>query len=105
MPDALKGGVEALSGMELADVRVHAGSAAPAQLDALAYAQGNHIHLAPGQEQHLPNEAWHGVQQRQGRVQPTTQLAGVAINDDASLEEEADAMGAKAMQTQSLDQP
>jgi hypothetical protein len=97
MPDALKSGVEALSGMDLSDVRVHANSSQPAQLGAHAYAQGNDIHVAPGQEQHLPHEAWHVVQQRQGRVQPTTQMAGVDVNDDHSLEAEADAMGAKAM--------
>lgn len=98
MPDALKSGVEALSGMDLSDVRVHANSSQPAQLGAHAYAQGNDIHVAPGQEQHLPHEAWHVVQQRQGRVQPTTQMAGVDVNDDHSLEAEADAMGAKALQ-------
>jgi hypothetical protein len=27
----------------------------------------------PGQEQHLPHEAWHVVQQKQGRVKPTGQ--------------------------------
>jgi Domain of unknown function (DUF4157) len=48
----------------------------PAQLNALAYAQGNDIHLGPGQEQHLPHEARHVVQQRQGRVQATMQMAG-----------------------------
>jgi hypothetical protein len=99
MPDTLKQGVESLSGMDLSDVRVHANSAQPAQLDALAYAQGNDIHLAPGQEKHLPHEAWHVVQQRQGRVQPTMQLAGVAVNDDVSLEAEADRMGERALQT------
>ncbi|HUG24380.1 DUF4157 domain-containing protein [Piscinibacter sp.] len=98
MPDELKSGVESLSGMDLSDVRVHRNSPKPAQLNALAYAQGNDIHLGPGEEQHLPHEAWHLVQQRQGRVQPTTQLQGVAINDDAALEEEADVMGAKAIQ-------
>jgi hypothetical protein len=96
MPDALKAGVESLSGMDLSDVRVHAGSSRPAQLEALAYAQGNDIHLGPGQEQHLPHEAWHVVQQRQGRVQPTVQMAGVGVNDDQGLEAEADAMGARA---------
>ncbi len=101
MPDGLKIGVEALSGMDLSDVRVHANSSQPAQLDAHAYAQGNDIHVAPGQEQHLPHEAWHVVQQRQGRVQPTLQMAGVAVNDDASLEKEADLMGAKALQSKS----
>jgi hypothetical protein len=97
MPDALKSGVEALSGMDLSDVRVHANSSQPQQLAAHAYAQGSDIHVAPGQEQHLPHEAWHVVQQRQGRVQPTTQMAGVSVNDDQSLEAEADAMGARAL--------
>ena len=96
MPDALKSGIEAMSGMDLSDVRVHTNSSKPAQLNALAYAQGNEIHLGPGQEQHLAHEAWHVVQQRQGRVQPTTQLQGTAINDDSSLEREADVMGERA---------
>lgn len=42
----------------------------PAQLQALAYAQGADIHIGSGQEQHLPHEAWHTVQQKQGRVKP-----------------------------------
>lgn len=99
MPDALKGGIETLSGMDMSDVRVHRNSSQPAQLNALAYAQGNDVHLGPGQEQHLPHEAWHVVQQRQGRVAPTLQMAGVAVNDDVGLEQEADVMGAKALQT------
>lgn len=97
MPDNLKVGMEDLSGMSLSDVQVHRNSAKPAALDALAYAQGNDIHLGPGQEQHLPHEAWHVVQQRQGRVKPTVQMAGHAVNDDVSLETEADVMGAKAL--------
>jgi hypothetical protein len=98
MPDALKAGVESLSGHDLSDVRVHYNSAAPAQLQALAYAQGNDIHVAPGQEKHVPHEAWHVVQQRQGRVQPTAQLMkGTPLNDDPSLESEATDMGNKAM--------
>jgi len=97
MPDGLKSGIESLSGMDMSSVRVHANSDRPAQLNALAYAQGNDIHVAPGQEQHLPHEAWHVVQQRQGRVQATTQLQGVGVNEDASLESEADAMGARAL--------
>ncbi len=96
MPSQLKSGVEALSGMDMSDVRVHRNSDKPAQLNALAYAQGNEIHLGPGQEQHLPHEAWHVVQQRQGRVQATMQMAGVGVNDDVGLEEEADVMGGRA---------
>lgn len=99
LPDNLKAGIENLSGFSMDDVKVHYNSARPAQLQAHAYAQGTDIHLAPGQEQHLPHEAWHVVQQKQGRVKPTMQMKGTAnINDDASLENEADVMGGKAMQ-------
>ncbi len=98
MPNQLKAGIESLSGMDLSDVRVHRNSGKPAQLNALAYAQGNDIHLGPGQEQHLPHEAWHVVQQRQGRVNTTMQMAGgVAVNDDVGLEREADVMGRRAV--------
>lgn len=102
LPDRLKRGVEALSGLSLDAVRVHRNSAKPAQLQAHAYTQGSEIHVAPGQEQHLPHEAWHVVQQMQGRVKPTLQLKeGIPINDDAGLEHEADVMGARALQQQS----
>ena len=85
----------------MSDVRVHYNSPKPAQLNAHAYAQGTDIHLARGQEKHLPHEAWHTVQQKQNRVQPTIQTQGVAINDSANLEREADIMGARALQMKS----
>lgn len=98
MPDNLKSGIENLSGYSMDDVKVHYNSDKPAQLNAHAYAQGTDIHVAPGQEKHLPHEAWHVVQQKQGRVQPTMQMkAGVPVNDDVGLESEADVMGAKAI--------
>ncbi|MUT67122.1 DUF4157 domain-containing protein [Paenibacillus sp. NEAU-GSW1] len=96
MPDKLKSGMESLSGISMNDVKVHYGSSKPAELDALAYAQGNNIFVGPGQEKHLPHEAWHVVQQKQGRVKPSTQLKGVNVNDNPGLEREADRMGAKA---------
>jgi hypothetical protein len=89
--------MESLSGMDLSDVRVHANSSMPAQLNALAYAQGSDVYLGPGQGAHLPHEIWHVVQQRQGRVRPTRQFARVDINDDRALESEADAMGQAAL--------
>ncbi|HNG92069.1 MAG TPA: DUF4157 domain-containing protein [Acidobacteriota bacterium] len=98
LPNQLKSGIEALSDVSLDDVNVHYNSSKPAQLQALAYTQGSDIHVGPGQEQHLAHEAWHVVQQKQGRVQPTTQLQDVAINDDFGLEREADVMGEKALQ-------
>lgn len=98
LPDNLKSGIESLSGMSMDHVKVHYNSDKPAQLQAHAYAQGSEIHVASGQEQHLPHEAWHVVQQAQGRVKPTLQMkAGVPVNDDAGLEAEADLMGEKAL--------
>ncbi len=97
LPDNLKSGIENFSGYSMDDVRVHYNSDKPAQLQAHAYAQGTEIHLASGQEKHLPHEAWHVVQQKHGRVKPTMQMKGkVYINDDSRLEREADVMGAKA---------
>ena len=98
LPDRLKTGIERLSGMPMDDVRVHYNSPEPAQLQALAYTQGSEIHVGPGQRRHLPHEAWHVVQQKQGRVKPTLQAKGIPINDDWKLECEADIMGAKALQ-------
>lgn len=98
LPDGLKSGLESLSGLAMDQVRVHYNSSKPAELQAHAYAQGTEIHLAPGQDHHLPHEAWHLVQQAQGRVRPTLQLnGGVAVNDDPLLEREADQMGARAL--------
>lgn len=96
LPTALKAGVETLSGISMDDVAVHYNSPQPAQLQALAHTQGTNIHLRSGQEQHLAHELWHVVQQKQGRVQPTTQLRGAAINDETALEQEADVMGGRA---------
>jgi hypothetical protein len=99
MPNNLKSGIEDLSGVDVSDVKVHYNSSKPAQLNAHAYAQGSDIHIAPGQEKHLPHEAWHTVQQKQGRVKPTVQMKeNVPVNDDPGLEHEADVMGAKATQ-------
>lgn len=98
LPVNLKSGIENLSGIAMDNVKVHYNSYKPAQLSAHAYAQGTDIHIAPGQDNHLPHEAWHVVQQAQGRVNPTMQMKGkVNINDDKVLEKEADIMGKKAI--------
>ena len=96
LPDALKSNIESLSGYSLDNVRVHYNSSKPAAVQAYAYTQGTDIHIAPGQESCLPHEAWHVTQQMSGRVSATTSIGGVAVNDDASLEHEADVMGARA---------
>jgi Domain of unknown function (DUF4157) len=96
LPDSLKAGIERLSGFAMDDVKVHFNSSKPAQVGAHAYALGTDIHVASGQERHLPHEAWHVVQQKQGRVKPTTQISTPVERDDA-LEAEATKMGDQAL--------
>jgi hypothetical protein len=96
LPSNLKAGIEHLSGVALDDVKVHYNSKRPAWLQAIAFAQGTNIYLAPRQEKCLPHEAWHVVQQKRGRVKPTDQINGVAINANPGLENEANIMGVKA---------
>ena len=103
MPDNLKSGIESLSGFSMDDVRVHYNSSKPATVQALAYTQGTDIHVAPGQEKHLPHEAWHVAQQMAGRVSPTTIINGMPVNDNAALEHEADVMGEKATTQKTTD--
>ncbi len=106
MPEPVRAKMEQAFGTDFSDVRVHTGNQAE-QVGALAYAQGNDIHFAPGQyhpetskgQELLGHELAHIVQQKQGRVKPTTEVNGVAVNDDPSLEREADQWGTKAAQT------
>ncbi|MCI3920990.1 DUF4157 domain-containing protein [Paenibacillus sp. TRM 82003] len=103
LPDGVKQTMESSFGADFSDVRIHEGSMA-AGIGALAYAQGSDIHFAPGQydpgsrkgQELLGHELTHVVQQRQGRVRPTGSIGGLPLNDDKSLESEADRMGAKA---------
>ena len=101
LPQRLQSGVESLSGVDMRGVKVHRNSAEPARWQAQAFAHGSDIHLAPGQEQQLPHEAWHVAQQKQGRTKSAHgQSTGTALNDDPALESEADRMGLKAAQTE-----
>lgn len=97
LPDQLKSGIEHLSGHSMDDVKVNYNSSKPAEVNAHAYAQGSEIHLANGQEKHLAHEAWHVVQQKELRVKPTTEVNGTKVNDNKSLESEADSMGQKSV--------
>jgi len=97
LPLALRSGLEQLSGVDLSEVQVHHDSHAPASLGAAAFTYGKAIHLGPGEQRYLPHEGWHAVQQAQGRVAPSFQLGGVAINNANTLEREADTMGALAL--------
>ncbi len=103
MPEDIQAKMEHTMGADFSNVNIHEGSKA-SDVGALAYAQGNDIHFAQGQynpasqdgQKLLGHELTHVVQQREGRVKPTTQFKGQSINDDPALEQEADNMGAKA---------
>ncbi len=97
IPDKLKENVENMSGISLDDVKVHRNSTLPVKYNALAFTQGSEIFLGPGQERHLAHEAWHVVQQKQGRVSASTLKVGDKnVNDDTKLENEADRKGKMA---------
>lgn len=89
-------------GADFSDVKIHEGSKA-SDVGALAYTQGNDIHFAQGKfdtnsqsgKSLLGHELAHVVQQREGRVQPTTSINGLPVNDSPSLENEADSIGNK----------
>ncbi|MDE7224342.1 MAG: DUF4157 domain-containing protein, partial [Acetatifactor sp.] len=97
IPDNLKEGMEAVSGLSFDDVRVHYSSRKPEKLYANAYTQGNHVYIGPGKESSLPHELGHIIQQKQKRVRPTLYLGRTAINNDQVLEREADRLGAMAL--------
>lgn len=104
IPDAVKQRMEDSFGTDFSDVHVHPDSSKAPEVGALAYTQGTDIHFAPGQfkpetsagQQLLGHELAHVVQQAEGRVQPTTEIGGMPVNDDPALEHEADVLGAKA---------
>lgn len=104
IPDAVKQRMEESFNTDFSGVRVHPDSAAAPEVGALAYTQGTDIHFAPGQfkpdtsagQQLLGHELAHVVQQSEGRVQPTTEIGGMPVNDNEGLEHEADVLGAKA---------
>ena len=55
----LEESIESLSGVSLKDVKVHFNSDMPTELNDDPYTQGEDIHVAPRQEQHLSHKAEH----------------------------------------------
>lgn len=104
MPEEVQTKMESSFDTDFSSVNIHKNSSSATDVGALAYAQGNDVHFAPGQynpnsqegQELLGHELTHVVQQRQGRVQGTQNKGGENINKDESLEKEADAKGEKA---------
>ncbi len=91
-------------GADFSNVNFHTNSSKASEIGAQAYTQGSDVHFAPGKfnpssssgKELIGHELTHVVQQREGRVQATTQAKGIPVNDDSGLEKEADVAGAKA---------
>ncbi|MGB1206180.1 MAG: eCIS core domain-containing protein [Chitinophagales bacterium] len=106
LPTEVQMKMENSLGADFSNVNIHKDSKSATDVGALAYAQGNDVHFAPGQfkpntqagQELIGHELTHVVQQREGRVKPTTQAKGLPVNDDKSLEKEADDMGKMAAQ-------
>lgn len=106
LPEEVQGHMESSFGTSFADVNIHTDSQEATNVNALAFTQGNNIHFAPGQfkpntsagKELIGHELTHVVQQRAGKVQPTTSVNGKAVNDDTGLEAEADQMGRQVAQ-------
>jgi len=106
LPAPVQTQMEGALGADFSNVNIHTNSQSATDVGALAYTQGNDVHFAPGQynpesstgQELIGHELTHVVQQREGRVQPTTQAKGLPVNDDKGLEDEADAGGRKAVQ-------
>ncbi len=104
MSDEVKASMEATHHADFSDVQIHPSSSKAPDVGALAYTQGTDIHFAPGQfspntttgKSLLGHELTHVVQQREGRVAPTTAVNGMPVNDNPGLEKEADDFGKKA---------
>ena len=111
MPEEVQAKMEGSFGTSFSDVNIHSNDNSATHMGALAYTQGNNVHFAPGQynpgtskgQELLGHELTHVVQQRQGRVQPVKQGKGMPVNDNPSLENEADVMGKKAAEGETVD--
>jgi hypothetical protein len=100
LPEQLRWVLEQLSGYDLSDVRVYRDSPWPGRVEARAFTLGSDVHLSSGAEDALEHEAWHVVQQKQGRVRAirtvSLDVGMVGLNGEEALEREAEAMGRMA---------
>lgn len=72
---------QTLSRVDPSDMHIHRNNSEPDRLKAYVFMRGTDIILA--------HEAWHVVQQKQGRVQANSSFRGQVINSSPSLESEA----------------
>jgi len=93
MPNDVQAKMENSFGTSFSNVNIHQNDNSAVRMGALAFARGNNVHFAPGQyspntskgQELLGHELSHVVQQRSGRVKPTTQGKGIPVNDSPCI--------------------
>lgn len=123
MPIGVREQMERAFGADFGAVRIHAGSARAAGMGALAFTQGDEIHVAPGRwtpqskegQRLLGHELAHVMQQRAGHVAAPSRAMGKAapgraplpamVNAEPELEAEADRMGDDAAEGRQVSPP
>lgn len=106
LPDTLQAKMETSFDSNFSNVKINTNSSEASSMGAKAFAQGNEISFSPGAYQPetqegqklIGHELTHVVQQRNTNIPATTQFSGLNINQDESLEREADQKGTLAAQ-------
>ncbi|BDD07316.1 eCIS core domain-containing protein [Aureibacter tunicatorum] len=104
LPDGVLQKMESYFNHDFSDVRFHKNSSTASSIGALAFAQGNDVHVAQGffnpstsrGQQLIGHELAHVVQQKQGLVRANSSINGLPLNDQPHLERAADMHGLKA---------
>ena len=86
LPEHMLQNLEALSGYDMSDVRVHRNSALPKQIGAYSYAQGTNIYLGPNRECDLGHELVHTFQFVSNQIPGTSQGQQLDRNKVSYLE-------------------
>lgn len=101
MPEEVQAKMENSFGQDFSDVNIHDNSAKAEDMGAKAFAQGKDVHFAPGEfqpntkqgQELIGHELTHVVQQKEGKVQGGDVNGKDMVNQDPSLEKEADDAG------------
>ena|GEM_PF-3801876 len=103
LSEDVRGFMEPRFGADFSGVRVHTGGEAVQmnqELGAQAFTHGSDVYFGageePGNNELTAHELTHVVQQSQVRVNTTTQLKGLGVDNATGLEYEVDATGAKS---------
>lgn len=110
LPEDLQTKMEDSFGQDFSNVEIIKNSIQAKEINAQAFTQGNSVHFASGKfnpnsqsgKELIGHELTHVVQQRNGRVNNSYQAKSLNINDESTLEKEADLLGSKAAKGESV---